>query len=170
MMMGRLSEQQAAQQTLGGLAAQARGQDVDLATQQAQLRQQALMQNAGFSQQANLANQQAALQQQGINNQSQQFAMGNLLQQSEANRQAMMGYAGMEQNTLLQNQATNAGVAQANASAAGQMGGAVLGGLMSGASILAKSDERAKTHIDRKGVDNDMRDFLGKLGSCRLRL
>src|SRR6476646_8809802 len=62
MIMGRLSEQQAAQQALGGMLAQARGQDVDLASQQAQLRQQAALQNAGFSQQANLANQQAMLQ------------------------------------------------------------------------------------------------------------
>ena len=60
---------------------------------------------------------QQALQQQQINNQASQFGMSNLLAESEANRQAMMGYAGMNQNTLLQNQATNAGVAQANADA-----------------------------------------------------
>ena len=33
---------------------------------------------------------------------------------------------------------------------------------MSGDSVLM-SDERLKTGIDRKGVDTDMRDFLGKL-------
>lgn len=70
-----LADQAAARGQLAGVLGSMRGQDLDYATQQAQLDQQRMMQQGQFGQQTNLANQAAALQQRGMND---QYGLGML--------------------------------------------------------------------------------------------
>jgi predicted XRE-type DNA-binding protein len=85
----RIQEQQAARAQLADVLGQTRGLDVNLATQQAQLEQQAALQNASqFNQQATAQaglTQQAALANQGEFGQTSRFNVGQALQADTAN-------------------------------------------------------------------------------------
>lgn len=140
--MARTQEQMNAQGALGGLTGQMRGQDLGV---------------AGMGQQHALANAQ-------MGQQARQFGMEGMMGLSGQQLQANMGYAGMQNQTDLANNQINAGIAGQNAASANAFGTAILGGLSSGLGAgLMKSDERAKTNVDREGVDNDMREFLQAL-------
>lgn len=117
----RIQEQQAAQQALGQTLATARGQNLDLATQQAQMGLQNQQYNAAARNAANLANQQAtnqfALAQAGYGqeaaganqNAANQFALQQAalgMQGNLANQQALNQFA------LSNQQATNAAMSQ----------------------------------------------------------
>ncbi len=98
--MGReaaLSDQMNARGQLAGLLGQGRGQDLDMASQNAQLLQQRNLMQGQFGQQTNLANQQAALQQRGMNDQYGLGLMGQYAGLSQAELQARMARAGMMQ-------------------------------------------------------------------------
>jgi hypothetical protein len=171
MAMARTQEQMNAQGALAGLSGQLRGQDQNLA----QMQQQFGLQNAQLYQQSDLANQGARLQQQGINNQASQYAMSNLLGQSAQEQQAGIAYANALGQRDMANNQINAGIAGQNAQSANAYGTAIFGGLAQGGSAALgglalgggggalKSDERAKTNVDRAGVDKDMQEFLSAL-------
>ena len=80
----RTQEQQQAQQQLGALAGQIRGQDLGLATTQ-----------AGLTQQAAIANQQAGLEQQSMNDQLVQFYTNMGMSLDQAQLQAQQAYQQM---------------------------------------------------------------------------
>jgi hypothetical protein len=63
----QMGDQMNANQQLGGLLAQGRGQDLDMAGQNANFQQQQMMQQGQFNQQTGLANQSAQLAQTGMN-------------------------------------------------------------------------------------------------------
>ena len=85
----RIQEQQAARAQLADVLGQTRGLDVNIASQQAQLQQQAALQNAAqFNQQASQQaqlEQQAGLANQGEFGQTQRFNVGTALQADTAN-------------------------------------------------------------------------------------
>jgi hypothetical protein len=140
--MARTQEQMNAQGALGGLTSGMRGQDLNV---------------AGMNQQQALANAQ-------LGQQARQFGMQGLMGLSGQQLQANMALAGMQNQTDLANTQINAGIASQNAQSANGFGTAILGGLSSGLGAgIMKSDERAKTNVDRGGVDEDMRDFLQAL-------
>jgi Chaperone of endosialidase len=117
----RAQEQASGQQALGGVLSGMAGQDVGLATSQAQL-----------GQQANLANQQSYYQ--GL--QAQQGLIGQ-----------GMTFAQQQQQALANQQALQSGQAQSNASAQGNfIGGLVSGGAALGAAGIM-SDVVSKTNI-----------------------
>lgn len=96
--MGReaaLSDQMNARGQMAGLMQGMRGQDLDLAGQNAQLLQQRNLMQGQFGQQTNLANQSAALQQRGMNDQYGLGLMGQYAGVSEAELRARMARAGM---------------------------------------------------------------------------
>ena len=92
-----LSDQMNARGQLAGLLQGTRGQDLDFASQNAQLQQQRNLMQGQFGQQTNLANQQAALQQRGMNDQYGLGLMGQYAGVSEAELRARMARAGMYQ-------------------------------------------------------------------------
>jgi hypothetical protein len=136
--MGReaaLSDQMNARGQLAGLMQGARGQDLDMASQNAQLLQQRNLMQGQFGQQTNLANQSAALQQRGMNDQYGLGLMGQYAGVSEAELRARMARAGM----LPQDQGMLPDLLQ--------MGGTL------GAAAL--SDVRAKTEIVDASAEMD---------------
>lgn len=90
-----LADQMNARGQLAGLLQGARGQDLDMASQNAQLLQQRNLMQGQFGQQTNLANQAAALQQRGMNDQYGLGLMGQYLATSDAELRARMARAGM---------------------------------------------------------------------------
>lgn len=130
-MMGRLAEQQQAQQMLGALSGQMRGQDIGLATSQAGLNQQQMMQQGQMDQQMALANLQAQMQQRGMND-SQQQAMINALLGMEG--QIQQGNVALEQARIQAEAQERANAMQAalanqkSPEAGGLLGG--IGGLL----------------------------------------
>jgi hypothetical protein len=90
-----LTDQANARGQLAGLMGQTRGQDLDLAGQNANFNQQRMLQQGGFNQQTNLANQGAQLQQRGMNDQYGLGLMGQYANVSQAELQARMARAGM---------------------------------------------------------------------------
>jgi hypothetical protein len=88
-----LQDQAAARAGLGGLLGQLRGQDLDLAAQNAQLQQQRDMMQGQFGQQTAMANQAAALQQTGMNDQYGLGLMGQYLNTSDAELRARVARA-----------------------------------------------------------------------------
>lgn len=90
-----LQDQANARSALAGVLGQGRGQDLDLASQNAQLAQQRMMQQGMFNQQTGLANQQAALAQRGMNDQYSLGLMGQYAGISEAELRARMARAGV---------------------------------------------------------------------------
>jgi hypothetical protein len=120
----RANEQIAAQQSLGALLAQGRGADIELASGQ-----------AGLNQQANLANQQAAMTQMGLND-AQQRALLELMYGVDRSNQA---------GTITAEQ-INAGIIGNNAAAQAAMQGQVLGTVGQAGGLLA-SDERLKKDV-----------------------
>lgn len=155
-----------AQNSLGSLLGTQRTQDQSVAGQQADLSQQAMLQNASMQQQASLANQAAQMQQQQINNQAQQFGMQNMLGLSAQQFAANQSLSAAQMQNDQYNNTTNAGVAGANAAAAGAYGQAITKGVMDAAAGAAHmSDENVKHNIDRN-TDRDMHEFLSTLDSA----
>ena len=75
----QMQDQAAANQQLGALYGGMRGQDIDVAAQNAQLGQQQMLQQGAFDQQAAIANLQAQLAQTGMNDAQQIQALGQML-------------------------------------------------------------------------------------------
>lgn len=92
-----LTDQANARGQLAGLMGQTRGQDLDLAGQNAAFNQQRMLQQGQFGQQTNMANQAAQLQQRGMNDQYGLGLMGQYAGVSQAELQARMARAGMFQ-------------------------------------------------------------------------
>lgn len=173
----RANEQIAAQQSLAGMLSGARGQDIGLATNQAQLGMQAgqfnagqynqgLFQNAGFQQQANLANQQAALAAQGQRDQMAQFYTGASLGVDAQGFAAQQAYEQLKAQGYNNAQAINAGISQQNAQGQAQLIGGVINGAASAGAALV-SDRNLKTDIaDGK---KDTEGFLEAVRAHRFR-
>ncbi len=135
----QMQDQQGANQQLGQLYGTMRGQDIDFAGQNAQLGQQAMLQQGQFDQQANIENMRAKLAQQGMNDQQQIAALGQML--------------GWDQ-TKIQAEQEKAKVGMTDKGA--------LGGIFQGlGGLMAASDERLKTDVRDAGRDAD--DLMGKL-------
>jgi hypothetical protein len=131
----RMQEQISAREQLAGVLGQGRGQDIGLATDQANLSQQRNLANAGFQQQTNLANQDASLRMSALNDQTQLAAMAQQMGISVAELQARMQQDALE-------------VAQRNPGQEGMLGDVVsLGGTLAAASIM--SDQRNKTSVQK---------------------
>lgn len=134
-----LQDQSAARAGLGSLLGQGRGQDMDMASQNAQLQQQQMLQQGQFGQQTNMANQAAALQQRGMNDQYGLGMMGQYANLSAEELRARMARAGL--------------VGQDNGN---------LGNVLSAAGpIIAASDRRIKVDIADGGGDAD--EFMAAL-------
>jgi len=86
----QLQDQANATGQLGGILGQMRGQDIDLAAQNAQLQQQRMLQQGAFNQQTGLANQDAALRQMGMNDQASLGYLAQLLGVDQAQLQAQL--------------------------------------------------------------------------------
>jgi hypothetical protein len=174
----RAQEQQAAQAQLGQLAAQARGQDIGLATSQAQMEQQAILQSADQNLRAQLANQgvdldvlkdnarrgdaaslanmQSQLQQLGMNDAMIKAYMGQELGATGLQANIATG----QQSALAQQQAAQA--AASSQQQAGMMSGiATLGA--AALPILAASDVNLKKDI--KDGKKSIGEFLNNLKS-----
>lgn len=80
----QLGDQMGAASQLGGILAQGRGQDLDMAGQNAQLQQQRMLQQGGYNQQTALANQAAQLQARGMNDAASQGYLAQLLGMDQA--------------------------------------------------------------------------------------
>lgn len=128
----QMQDQQNANAQLGSVYDSMRGQDIGFAGQNAQLGQQALLQQAAMGQQTALANLQAQLAQRGMNDQQQIAAMGQMLGWDQAKINAELAKAGIA--------ATDKGILPGLLSAGGAIGAA------------AASDERLKTGV-RDGSD-----------------
>lgn len=136
----RIQEQLAARDQLGGLASQARGQDMAFANQQAAMQQQ-----------TNMANQQAALQARSQND----ALSSNALQNQAAIRQNMDQKL-MDLEKLRGQQSL--GVQNVNAqgfAGAAQRRGDMIGGI--GGALAALSDETKKKNINELSFDNFMK-------------
>lgn len=86
--MAAMNDQTQANQLLGGVLGQMRGQDIDVAGQNAGFQQQRMLQQGGFQQQTNLANQQSQLAQTGMNDQASLGYLAQLLGVDQATLQA----------------------------------------------------------------------------------
>lgn len=91
-----LQDQANARGQLGGVLSGMRGQDLDLATQQAQLDQQRMLQQGQFGQQTNLANQAAELQNRQQNDAYSSGMFGNYLGTSDAELRARLQQYGID--------------------------------------------------------------------------
>lgn len=131
----QMQDQQGAAGQLGQMLGGMRGQDIDLAGQNANLQQQRMLQQGQFQQQTGLANQDARLRQTGMNDAAQQAYMAQLL--------------GMDAQTF-QNEMMKRGLAA-------QDKGALPGLIQAGASIgaAAASDRNLKTDIRDARADVD---------------
>ena len=138
----QMQDQQAANAQLGQMYGQMRGQDVDVASQNAQLGQQAMIQQAQMGQQTSLANLQAQLAQSGMNDQQQMAAMQQMLGWDQTKLQAQL------QGAQLKSQDKG-----------------ILAGLFSGGgqALAAISDERLKSDIADGREDAD--EFMGAMSS-----
>ncbi|MGN6107230.1 MAG: hypothetical protein ACTHU0_19135 [Kofleriaceae bacterium] len=118
--IAQMQDQANATGQLAGILGTMRGQDLDLAGQNAQLAQQRMLQQGQFNQQANLANQQAALAQTGMNDQAQMGYLAQLLGMDQAQFAAELAKRGLAQ----QDKGVFPGLLQAG----GQVGAAFAGG------------------------------------------
>ncbi len=143
--MQRLQEQQQAQQMLGGISGGARGQDIGLATSQAELGQQAA-----------LANQNAALQQQALNDKMSGFFNTGLADLDMAQRQSAQDLEKLKVNQNLGIQGVNAQSYEGASKRRGDLIGGIGGGL-----ATAFSDKRLKMNI--KDDDKELDHFLSGL-------
>jgi len=143
--MQRLQEQQQAQQMLGGISGGARGQDIGLATSQAELGQQAA-----------LANQSAALQQQALNDKMAGFYNTGLADLDMAQRASAQDLEKLKVNQNLGIQGVNASSYADASKRRGDFIGGIGGGIAS-----AFSDQRLKKNI--KNDDEDLDKFLSGL-------
>lgn len=130
-----MTDQANARAGLAGLLGQGRGQDLDLAGQNAAFDQQRMLQQGAFGQQTNLANLQAMLAQRGMNDQYALGMLGGATNVSAEELRARMARAGL----LGQDSGHFADLLQMG----GQLG------------VAALSDERAKTGIEDADKDVD---------------
>jgi hypothetical protein len=86
----QMQDQANATGQLGGILGQMRGQDIDLAGQNAQLLQQRMLQQGAFNQQTGLANQDARLRQMAMNDQAAQSYLQQMLGMDQAEFQREM--------------------------------------------------------------------------------
>lgn len=146
----RMQEQLAARQQLAGVTSSGRGQDIGLATDQAQL-----------SQAANIANQQAALQQAALNDQMARFYNTGLSDMTQQDRSAQMA---LEQLRAQQSLGVQ-GINQKGYEAAGKARGDYISNLAEGggslASLMAFSDKDLKKDIS-EGKE-DVKTFLEQI-------
>jgi hypothetical protein len=133
----------------------------------AQLAQQTNLANAGYQQQAGLANQQAQLANQAQIDQATQAYLAMGMSREQAQQQAYGDYYKMLAGQQTAADTTNAQIAignteNQNKANAGMIGlaGNVLGGIF-------KSDERAKTEIDEKAGEKASNDLLEALRAAR---
>lgn len=143
--MQRLQEQQQAQQMLGGVSGGARGQDIGLATEQAQLGQQAA-----------LANQNANLQQMALNDKMSSFYNTGLADLDMAQRGSAQDLEKLKVNQNLGVQGINAQSYEGASKRRGDLIGGIGGGL-----ATAFSDKRLKMNI--KDDDKELDHFLSGL-------
>lgn len=143
--MQRLQEQQQAQQMLGGISGGARGQDIGLASTQAEMQQQAA-----------LANQNAALQQQALNDKMSGFYNTGLADMDMAQRSSAQDLEKLKVNQNLGLQGINAQSYEGASKRRGDLIGGIGGGL-----ATAFSDKRLKMNI--KDDDKELDAFLSGL-------
>lgn len=137
--MARMQEQLTAREQLAGVLQGTRGQDLTVATSQAEL------QNA-----ANLANQKALLEQQGLNDAQARFYNQGMMDLDMKQREALMA---LEKLKTEQQSSNNQARAQAYAGAASARGN-LIGGVGSGIAA-AFSDERLKEDVEEGEGDLD---------------
>lgn len=123
----RLQEQQQARQQLAGVLDQSRGADIGLATSQAGLDQQGIMQNATFQQQANANNLQSGVQQQQQRDDLVQKYLSMGMSLDQANMQAEIQQKQWNAGALNQAVAASKGVSTANSAQGTQLAGAGIG-------------------------------------------
>lgn len=160
-----LQDQQAANQQLGSVLAQGREADIGMAGQNANLRQQQMMQQGAFNQQAALSNTEAQMRWRAMMEQNRQAYLQQLAQMNQAE---MSGRLGQEQ------------VAMGQPSAAAnfmQTAGPII-------AAAAMSDKRSKKNIRDGGAEVDAmldelkavsyeykkgapEEYVGKLGDGR---
>ncbi len=145
-----LQDQSNANGQLGQFGLGMRGQNNDVAGQNAQFQQQQMLQQGQFGQQANMANQAAQLQQRGMNDQYSLQNMAQLLGLDQSQLQAMLA----KQQLGMQDQGHLGSLLQIGgsigaAAAAGGGGGAAAGG------AAAASDRTLKTEIKDARKDAD---------------
>lgn len=118
--MAQMQDQAAANGQLAGILQGMRGQDLDLAGQNAAFQQQQMMQQGQFGQQTNLANQQAQLAQTGMNDSAQLGYLAQLLGLDQAQLAALYQAKGLQMG--------DKGIFPQVLQTAGQMGAAYAGG------------------------------------------
>lgn len=126
----RVQEQQAAMGMLSQLSGSVRGQDMDLATQQAGLQQQANLANAQMQQQANLANLQSEQGQRQLNQQAVQYYLTQGMDMAMAQQRANFD---MQQLLVNQNIAYNQIAADAHSRIGANRVGLIGAGIQGGA-------------------------------------
>jgi Chaperone of endosialidase len=150
-----LQDQQVASGQLAGVAGQMRGQDIDVAGQNAQLRQgmnlanlsaenQRIFQQAGLDQATSLADQQAKLAQTGMNDQAQIAFLSQMYNVSTAQMQGLLE----RQRLRIANQGT-------------PIAPAIIGGAAQVGAAYAMSDRTLKKDVRR--VSRQIDEMLDKL-------
>lgn len=130
--IAQLNDQTAANQALGGVLGGMRGQDIDIAGQNATFNQQRMLQQGGFQQQANLANQSAQLAQTGMNDAQINSYLAKMMGMDDAQFQREMQKRQLNaQDKGILGSAMQLGGAALGAYAGGGMGGG-LGSLFGG--------------------------------------
>lgn len=153
----RMQDQQAAQAQLGQLYGNMYGQDANVAAQNAQLGQQAMLQQGAMDQQTTLANAQAGntvalanlqaqLAQTGMNDQQQLAALGQMLGWDQATLQAQIAKA--------QVSAGDKGILPGLLQAGGQIGAAAATGGMSAAVPRGGSGGGGGSQVNSLGLMN----------------
>jgi len=168
----RAQEQAQAESMYGQVLSGVRGQDIGLATSQAELLQQSRMSNLASAQQANQSNLSAEMQQRQLNDSMTQYWMSLGFSRDQAQLQAniameqlqsqqALGYAGVEQAGAAANQQVMGQMVGAGASAVGA--GAQGAGTAAGAGAVppVPSDRRAKKKIKRSKDELD--EFMDNL-------
>jgi len=126
--MLRAQEQQTAREQFGNLSTQARGQSADMERAQAELQQQAAMQNQQAENTARANNQSSELQQRGLNDAQERFLREGQMTMDERDRQAKMdlGKLRVNENVGL-NQINSGAYADTSKNRQGMLSGAASG-------------------------------------------
>lgn len=148
----RLQEQLAAQSALAGVTQQARGQDIGLATSQAELDSRAA-----------LANQEMALRQRALNDEMARFYQAGQIQSERQALEDRMAYEQLRANQAAQlasvNQQGYAAASKSRGELIGNIGGAI--GSMLAPAGAAASDKNLKKDI--KEDPDSLKEFLDSL-------
>jgi len=132
----RNQEMQNAYQNYAQFLGQARGQDTDLATNQAGLTQQAGLANSANQQQTNMGNLQAFLQNRQLNDAMQQYGMNNAFGLDQGQMAARLQIAQGNQNAQAQMQQLQMQQAIQNAQNNQSFWSSLIGGVTGGAGML----------------------------------